>query len=129
MVPRNSTGAVARLAVAVKPPRHGGHLPPAPVPELNFPRLAELAPGAVAGVITGRLLRERRALPGVSRRHEISRALDGMEHVPAEELLRRQGVRPVESAGELGCPDLFESDEELGEFLAMVYSDRRTGLA
>lgn len=52
-----------------------------------------------------------------------------MEHVPAEELLRRQGVRPIESVAELACPDLFESDEELGEFLAMVYSDRRGGLA
>jgi hypothetical protein len=30
---------------------------------------------------------------------------------------------------ELACPDLFESDEELAEFLAMVYADRHTGLA
>ena len=51
------------------------------------------------------------------------------ERVPAKELLRRQGIRPIESVDELACPDLFESDEELDEFLAMVYSDRRTGLA
>ena len=50
-------------------------------------------------------------------------------HVPVEELLRRQGVRPVESVSELACPDLFESDEELGEFLAMIHADRHTGLA
>jgi hypothetical protein len=51
------------------------------------------------------------------------------EYVPVEELLRRQGVRPIESVDELACPDLFESDEELDEFLAMVYADRRRGLA
>jgi hypothetical protein len=51
------------------------------------------------------------------------------EHVPVEELARRQGVRPIESVDELARPDLFESDEELDEFLAMVYTDRHTGLA
>ena len=51
------------------------------------------------------------------------------EHVPVEELLRRQGVRPIESVDELAHPDLFESDEELEEFIAMVYADRHTGLA
>lgn len=51
------------------------------------------------------------------------------EHVPAAELARRQGVRPVESIVDLARPDLFESDEELDEFLSMVYADRRTGLA
>ena len=47
-----------------------------------------------------------------------------MEHVPAEELARRQGVRPVESVDDLARPGLFESDEELDEFLAMVDADR-----
>ena len=51
------------------------------------------------------------------------------EHVPVEELLRRQGVRPIESVDELACPDLFESDEELDEFLADLYAARHTGLA
>lgn len=51
------------------------------------------------------------------------------EHVPVAELARRQGVHPIESVDELARPDLFESDEELGEFLAMVYADRHTGLA
>jgi hypothetical protein len=51
------------------------------------------------------------------------------EHVPVEELARRQGVGPVASIDDLARPDLFESDEELDEFLAMVYADRRTGLA
>jgi hypothetical protein len=51
------------------------------------------------------------------------------KHIPAVELARRQGVRPVESIDDLARPDLFESDEELDEFLAMVYADRHTGLA
>ena len=50
-------------------------------------------------------------------------------HVPVEELARRQGVRPVESADELTRPGLFESDEELEEFLADLYASRRAGLA
>jgi hypothetical protein len=49
------------------------------------------------------------------------------KHVPAAELARRQGVRPVESIDDLARPDLFESDEELDEFLAMIYADRHTG--
>lgn len=51
------------------------------------------------------------------------------EHVPVEELARRQGVGPVSSIDDLARPELFESDEELDEFLAMVYADRRNGLA
>ncbi len=51
------------------------------------------------------------------------------EHVPAEELARRQGVRPIVSVDELARPDLFESDEELDEFLADLYASRRAGMA
>ena len=51
------------------------------------------------------------------------------EHVPVEELLRRQGVRPIESVDELACPELFESDDELDEFIAFVRASRHTGLA
>ena len=51
------------------------------------------------------------------------------EHVPVEELARRQGVRRIKSVDELARPDLFESDEELDEFLADLYASRHTGLA
>jgi hypothetical protein len=51
------------------------------------------------------------------------------EHVPAEELARRQGVRPVKSIDDLARPDLFESDEELDEFLADLYASRQAGMA
>ena len=51
------------------------------------------------------------------------------EHVPAEDLARRQGVRPIASVDELARPDLFESDEELDAFLADLYASRRAGTA
>lgn len=47
------------------------------------------------------------------------------EHVPAEDLARRQGVRPVASVDDLARPDLFESDD----FLADLYASRRAGAA
>lgn len=50
-------------------------------------------------------------------------------HVPAEELARRKGLRPIKSVDELARPGLFESDEELDEFLADLYASRRAGLA
>ncbi|MER7460504.1 hypothetical protein [Micromonospora sp. NPDC126480] len=51
------------------------------------------------------------------------------EHVPAEELARRQGVRPVTSIDELARPDLFESDDELDDFLADLCASRRASAA
>jgi len=55
---------------------------------------------------------------------DSGRLSDG-EHIPVEELVRRQGVRPVKSVDELAVPGLFESDEELDEFLAFTYAARR----
>jgi hypothetical protein len=49
------------------------------------------------------------------------------EHVPVAELARRQGVGPVASVNELVRPDVFESDEELDNFLADLYASRHTG--
>jgi len=51
------------------------------------------------------------------------------EHVPVEEQARRQGIRPLASADELVVPGMFESDEELDEFLADLYASRRAGMA
>lgn len=51
------------------------------------------------------------------------------EHVPAEELARRQGVHPLASADDLIEPGMFESDEELDEFLKDLYASRRGGMA
>jgi hypothetical protein len=49
--------------------------------------------------------------------------------VAAAELARRQGVQPVASIDDLARPDLFESDDELDEFLTDVYASRRAGIA
>lgn len=50
------------------------------------------------------------------------------EHVSLRELARRQGVKPVESADDLAA-DVFDSDEELDEFLAAVAEWRRAEFA
>jgi uncharacterized protein (DUF2384 family) len=46
------------------------------------------------------------------------------EHVTLRALARQQGVRPIRSAEDLAA-DVFESDEELDEFLAAVAEWRR----
>jgi hypothetical protein len=40
-----------------------------------------------------------------------------------------RGVRPIKSVDDVAWPDLFESDEELGEFLADLYASRQAGVA
>jgi hypothetical protein len=49
--------------------------------------------------------------------------------VPLDELARRKGVRPVESVEDMAEDGVFESDEELEEFLAHVYASRHADLA
>jgi hypothetical protein len=44
-----------------------------------------------------------------------------------EEQARLKGVRPIESLDDL-ARDVFSSDEELEEFLAYTYANRRVGL-
>jgi hypothetical protein len=49
--------------------------------------------------------------------------------VPAEEQIRQQGVQPITSVDELAFPGVWESDEELDEFLADLYASRRANVA
>jgi len=49
--------------------------------------------------------------------------------VSVDELARRKGVQPVESVEDMAQDGVFESDEELEEFLAHVYAARRADLA
>lgn len=49
-------------------------------------------------------------------------------HVPAQEQARRQGVGPTMSMSELIHPEVWESDEELGEFLSDLYASRKVDL-
>lgn len=52
------------------------------------------------------------------------------DFVPTEELVRRQGVRPITSVEELAAAeDPFGSDQEYAEFLADLYASRRSELA
>ena len=44
-------------------------------------------------------------------------------------LARRKGARPVQSIHDLADPDIFETDEELDEFLAFVRAERDANLA
>jgi hypothetical protein len=57
--------------------------------------------------------------------HSARRRLVDPEQLALRELARRQGVRPVESADDLAADAVFDSDEELDEFLAAVAAWRR----
>jgi len=46
-----------------------------------------------------------------------------------EEQVRRKGIRPVESVEDMAQDGVFESDEEVEQFLAHVYAARRADLA
>jgi hypothetical protein len=50
-------------------------------------------------------------------------------HVPAEEQMRQQGVQPIASADELIFPGVWESDQELADFLADLYAARRASIS
>lgn len=49
--------------------------------------------------------------------------------VPTDELVRRQGVRPISSVDELALDDPFESDDEYAEFLTDLYESRRSAVS
>jgi hypothetical protein len=46
-----------------------------------------------------------------------------------EETLRREGVQPIRSADDLVCDGIFDTDEELDEFLELTYAARRADIA
>lgn len=46
-----------------------------------------------------------------------------------EEQVRRKGIRPVESVEDMAQDGVFESDEEVEQFLAHVYAARHADLA
>jgi hypothetical protein len=51
------------------------------------------------------------------------------ESLSLDELARRRGVKPVHSVQDMARPHVFESDEELEEFLAFTAAKRRANLA
>lgn len=46
-----------------------------------------------------------------------------------DELFRAKDVKPIQTADDLACEGVFDSDEELEEFLAYTYAARRADLA
>jgi len=59
---------------------------------------------------------------------EFSKLLPGtLRSVSVEELARQQGVRPVENIVDMHA-DLWDSDEDLEEFLAEVRASRQADL-
>ncbi|MEU6641064.1 hypothetical protein ABZ863_00775 [Saccharomonospora sp. NPDC046836] len=52
--------------------------------------------------------------------------LDGPEL--ADELARRKDVQPIRSADDLACEGIFDTDEELHEFIEYTYATRRANL-
>jgi hypothetical protein len=45
------------------------------------------------------------------------------------EALRREGVQPIESVDDWAGDGIFESDDELDDFLAFTYAARRADIA
>jgi hypothetical protein len=60
-------------------------------------------------------------------RKDSSKLLPGARSVSIEELARQQGVLPVESVEDMRA-DLWDSDEELEQFLADVRASRQADL-
>jgi hypothetical protein len=58
---------------------------------------------------------------------EMSGGPPADDFVPTEELVRRQGVRPIASVEDLSTDDPFESDDEYADFLADLYGSRHAG--
>ena len=46
-----------------------------------------------------------------------------------DQLFGAKQARPIRSADDLACDGIFETDEELEEFLAYTYAARRADLA
>jgi hypothetical protein len=46
-----------------------------------------------------------------------------------DEQVRRRGITPVHDVEDMARDDVFETDEELDEFLAWVYAERQANLA
>jgi hypothetical protein len=49
--------------------------------------------------------------------------------ISLEEQVRRRRLRPIESVDDLRCEGVFDTDDELDEFLAFTYAARRADLA
>jgi hypothetical protein len=46
-----------------------------------------------------------------------------------DEIFQAKNAQPIQSADDLACDGIFDTDEELDEFLAYTYAARRTEFA
>ncbi len=46
-----------------------------------------------------------------------------------EALLREKDIQPIRSVNDLACEGIFDTDQELDEFLTWVTAERRANLA
>jgi hypothetical protein len=53
----------------------------------------------------------------------------GVRPESIDEQVKRKGIRPVESVENMAQDGVFESDEDLEQFLAHVYAARHTDVA
>jgi hypothetical protein len=61
------------------------------------------------------------------RSHPIAPAPGAREALA--EALRREGVQPIESVDDWAGDGIFESDDELDDFLSLTYAARRADIA
>lgn len=59
--------------------------------------------------------------------HHVARLAE--RQATLDEIFRAKNAQPIRSADDLACDGIFESDEELEEFLAHTYAARRADLA
>ena len=77
-----------------------------------------------------RVSRHRRQEPSDVQQHRAYASTAGGSPIcQAEEQIRQQGIQPIASVDELAFPGVWESDEELEEFLADLYASRRANIA
>ncbi len=57
--------------------------------------------------------------------------LQGEHHglVPVDELARRKGIEHIKTIAELACDGVFDTDEEVDEFLVFITEQRHANLA
>lgn len=44
-----------------------------------------------------------------------------------DDLLRRKNVQPIRTVDDLACDGIFDTGEEVDEFIAFTYAQRRAG--
>jgi hypothetical protein len=72
---------------------------------------------------------DARRWPMTSGAERVEQPPTGRRHESLDEQVRRRGLKPISSVADLVCEGIFDTDEELDEFLAYTYAARRSDLA